>query len=118
MEKDNPCKDCDFCCRHIALEIDTPETSEEFDQIKWFLTHKDIWIFIDHDDSWNLQANNKCEKLIQGKCSIYEKRPQICRSYDTENCEKYGQGESSKILWKTIEEFEDWIEKGKVIPEE
>ena len=113
MEKTNPCFGCDQCCRYVALEIDEPEDKEDFDQIKWFLVHKDVWIFIDHDDSWNIQFNTPCEKLDDKKCSIYEKRPTICRKHSVENCEKYGEGDSFKFLWKNLEEFEEWLKKNK-----
>ena len=113
----NLCDECDLCCRHIAVEIDKPETKKEYDQIKWFLLHKEVWVFIDNDNSWNLQVNNKCEKLGQdGFCTYYKKRPAICRDYSADSCEKNGDGKSFKILWKSLQEFEDWISGGSVIP--
>ena len=118
MEDKNPCDGCDLCCRHIAVEIDEPETKKEFDQIRWFLLHRDVWVFIDNDDSWNLQVNTPCEKLNNGMCSYYEKRPAICREYSVDNCERLGDGDSFKIMWKSIEEFERWIEAGKFVSED
>jgi len=116
MGKKNPCDGCDLCCRHIAVEIDTPENKKEFDQIRWFLLHEDVWVFVDNDDSWNLQVNNKCEKLDNKMCSYYEKRPAICRDYSAGSCERNGSGESFKVMWKNVEEFEKWVDEGKVIP--
>ncbi len=113
MESDNPCQGCSLCCRYVALEIDTPEDQNDFDQIKWFLVHKNVWVFIDHDDSWNLQFNTPCEKLEGHLCGIYKTRPQICRDYSTENCERYGEGNSFKILWKSMEDFEEYLETSK-----
>lgn len=114
MEETNPCFGCTKCCNHVALEIDTPEDKEDFDQIRWFLVHRDVFVFIDHDDSWNLQFNSPCEKLSEnGSCTIYDKRPTICREYDSENCERYGEGNSYKVLWKNLEEFEEWMKKNK-----
>ncbi len=108
---ENSCDGCDKCCKYIALEIDEPETKKEFDQIRWFLIHKDVWIFIDHDDSWNIQFNTPCENLKEGLCTVYETRPQICREYSSENCERFGDGDSFKFLWKTVDEFEIWFAK-------
>ena len=113
MTKELSCDGCDLCCRHVALEIDEPEDKEDFDQIRWFLAHNDVWVFLDHDDSWNVQFNTPCEKLNDELCSIYEKRPILCRKYSTENCEKYGEGDSHTKLWKTIEEFDEWLEENK-----
>ena len=118
MMKKNPCDGCDLCCRHIAVEIDEPESEKEFGQIRWFLLHEDVWVFIDNDNSWNLQVNRPCVKLKDNMCSYYEKRPQICRDYSAENCERNGDGDSFKLMWKNLEEFEEWVESGKIIPED
>jgi len=121
MGSDNPCENCSLCCRYVALEIDAPEDQEDFDQIKWFLLHKDVWVFIDHDDSWNIQFNTPCEKLEGHLCGIHPKklgieadlRPHICHKHETNSCEKYGEGNSFVELWRTIEEFEGWLKKHK-----
>jgi Fe-S-cluster containining protein len=118
MKKENPCDGCDLCCRHVAVEIDKPENKKEFDQIRWFLLHDDIWIFVDNDDSWNMQVNRPCVKLKDKMCSYYEKRPQICRDYSAVNCERNGDGDSFKVMWKSLEEFEEWFANGKIIPED
>ena len=116
MNKKNPCDGCDLCCKYIALEIDTPEDKNDYEQIRWYLAHKNVWVWIDHDDSWNLQFNTPCEKLDKQLCTIYDKRPQICRDYSTDACERYGDGDSFKLLWKHMEEFDEWLANGKVIP--
>ena len=113
MAEKNLCDGCDLCCRHIAVEIDKPENNKEFDQIRWFLLHQDVWVFIDNDDSWNLQINTPCVKLKAGMCEIYNKRPQICRDYSAENCERNGNGKSFKVMWKNLEEFEEWMRKNR-----
>jgi uncharacterized protein len=112
----NPCDGCTKCCNHIAIELDKPDDEESWDNLRWYLVHKNVWIFVDHDDSWNIQFNSPCEKVNQeGWCGIYETRPKICRNYTTRSCEKYGDGESFKQLFKTLEEFDDWNNKGRVI---
>ena len=109
MRDKNPCERCDLCCRHIAVEIDKPETDEEYDQIRWFLLHRDVWIFIDNDDSWNLQVNNKCKRLGKGGwCEFYDKRPIICKKYSSDNCEGNGEGDSFRALFRCLEDFEKW----------
>ncbi len=111
---ENPCEGCTKCCDYVALEIDKPETKQDFDEIRWFLLHKDVLVFIDHDDSWNLQFDTKCEKMKEdGWCNYYEKRPHICRKHSPDNCEKFGEGNSFKTMWKTIEEFDVWMKKNK-----
>jgi uncharacterized protein len=113
----NPCNGCVQCCSYVAIELDEPEDEDDWQNIRWYLTHKDVWVFVDHDDSWNVQFNTMCEMIDDnGWCGIYEKRPFICRHYKTENCEKYGPGDSYKLLFKTLEEFDDWVSKGRIIP--
>jgi len=97
----------------VAIEIDKPENQEDIDQIKWFLVHKNVLVFIDNDDSWNIQFNTPCVKLSKNLCSIYEQRPKICRDHSSDNCEKYGDGESYKVLWKNLPEFEEWLKNNK-----
>lgn len=116
-DETNPCEGCTTCCSYVAIELDSPENEEEYNNIRWYLVHKDVWIFVDHDNSWNIQFNSPCEMLNEkGWCKIYEKRPMICRQYTTKNCEKNGNGKSYKILFKTLKEFEEWFNNGKVIP--
>ena len=118
-DEENPCHGCTKCCEYVALEIDEPENEKDFDEIRWFLAHKDVWVFIDNDDSWNLQFNTPCEKIGDGGwCEIYERRPFICGAHSSETCDKHGEGDSYKLLWKNIEGFEKWFSDGKVIPED
>ena len=113
MDEKNPCAGCSLCCRYIAMEIDKPTTKKDVDQIRWFLIHKNVWVFIDHDKTWNIQFNTPCEKLDGHLCSIYEKRPQICRNYSVETCEKYGDGDAFTVLFKNEDEFKEWLKKDK-----
>ena len=66
-----------------------------------------------------MQVNNKCEKLTAGgMCGYYEERPAICRDYSADNCERNGDGDSFKVMWKGVEEFNVWVSEGCVIPED
>jgi len=119
QNEENPCDGCTKCCNYVAIELDEPEDEDDWNHIRWYLVHQNTWIFIDNDDSWNIQFNTPCQKIDEkGWCTIYDKRPKICRKYTTENCEKYGEGESFKVLFKTMEEFDEWYKNGKVIPED
>ena len=62
--------------------------------------------------------NRPCVKLKDTMCSYYEKRPSICRDYSAVNCERNWDVDSFKIMWKNVEEFEKWVEEGRVIPED
>ncbi len=82
------CKQCGGkCCRYFCFQIDEPESFEEFEDLRWFLLHRDISIHVDEGD-WYISIANECSALqADGRCGMYEKRPLICRTYDHANCD-------------------------------
>ncbi|MBL9163328.1 MAG: YkgJ family cysteine cluster protein [Planctomycetaceae bacterium] len=75
------------CCRYFALPMETPETFEEFEFIRWFLLHDRASVFQEEGD-WYMLVHTTCKHLgHDNRCGIYETRPQICRDYTTDNCE-------------------------------
>ncbi|AQT69040.1 Flagellin N-methylase [Anaerohalosphaera lusitana] len=87
--KKSLCDKCTgLCCRYFALPIDTPEDWDDYDDIRWYLNHEDITVFVE-DGDWYVQVANKCKYLSEDdyKCQMYETRPKICRGYSTENCD-------------------------------
>lgn len=75
------------CCRYFALSIDTPETFEDFEFIRWYLLHENTSLFTE-DDTWYLVVHTVCQHLqSDNRCGIYETRPRICREYSTDDCE-------------------------------
>jgi hypothetical protein len=115
-KKDNPCFGCSLCCRYVSVEIDKPRinSKKDIDEIKWFLLHKNIEVYIDNDNNWNIQFNTKCKKLKKnGLCAIYKTRPQICREHSVDECEKYGGGKPYKVSFKNIKQFEKWLDSEK-----
>ena len=82
---------CEFCtakcCRYFALPIETPDSFEDFEFIRWYLLHDRASVFTE-DDTWYLLVHTVCKHLGENNmCGIYETRPQICRDYSTKNCE-------------------------------
>ena len=82
---------CEFCtakcCRYFALPIETPESFDDFEFIRWYLLHDRASVFTE-DDTWYLLVHTECKHLQPDhRCGIYETRPQICRDYTTDNCE-------------------------------
>jgi Fe-S-cluster containining protein len=75
------------CCRYFALPMEKPDTFEEFEYIRWFLLHERASVFKE-DDDWYILVHTTCKHLqSDNRCGIYETRPQICRTYTTDNCE-------------------------------
>ena len=76
-----------ICCRYFALQIDTPKAPSDYDDIRWYLMHENVHIFIE-DGLWYLAIQTRCQNLGQdNRCGVYEDRPRICRDYSTENCD-------------------------------
>lgn len=110
------CKECTLCCEYITVEIGTPKTKEDLDEIRWFLLH-DVEVFIDEEDKWRITVYQRCEALgNDGKCKIYDQRPIVCRNYSYNECEKYkGKNYGEKATFKTVEEFLDYVKNHPII---
>lgn len=87
------CEHCTaLCCRYIALPLETPEDREDFDDIRWYLLHENVSIFVEKGE-WYISFVANCRHLLpDNRCGIYETRPRICRKYETANCD-YHSGE-------------------------
>ena len=75
------------CCRYLAIEIDKPASKRDYDDIRWYLLHEGISVFVE-DGDWHLQIQTACKHLgADNLCQFYETRPQICRDYHPDNCD-------------------------------
>jgi hypothetical protein len=53
----------------------------------WQISHANTQVYKD-SDGWFLLVNNRCLHLQDdGRCGIYDNRPQICREHDNDECE-------------------------------
>jgi Fe-S-cluster containining protein len=108
----NLCEGCTICCEHIAIEIDSPETKEDLSKWLDYLRYNNVWIFIEDNGGWSIEFRTRCKQLDSlGHCKAYSHRPPICKSYDQDECEKYGEGEFCEHLFKNDDEFLNFIEK-------
>ena len=82
------CQHCTArCCRYFSLPMDTPTTWKDFDNIRWFMFHGRVQVFVDRD-IWYLVVFGDCKHLqADHRCGIYQDRPGICRKYSTTHCE-------------------------------
>ncbi len=112
------CSSCDaYCCRHVAVSVDTPKTKKEYDTIRWYLLHENIWVSIDHKGNWLLEMRTPCTKIDKDyRCAIYENRPRICVEYPFENelCERQTEELAYKYLFKNEKEFEAYLDEKKI----
>lgn len=105
-----------LCCRYFALEIDTPKTWREYDNIRWYIMHENVVVYIEKK-KWYLAVLTKCKNLRDDNlCGIYETRPKICREYTTDNCDWHGGEYDFEKLFTSAEEIEAYAReklKGK-----
>ena len=109
--KQSLCDDCKgLCCRYMALPLETPEDKEDFDDIRWYLCHKDITVFVE-DGDWYVNIKNKCRHLSEKDylCKIYDKRPKICRGYHTKECELAGDEYDYELHFTNDKQMEEYI---------
>jgi len=100
-----------LCCRYITIEIEKPTRKADVDEIRWFLAHEDVEVFIE-DGDWYVQVNTRCKHLTtDNRCAIYEDRFQVCRDHDPKECEA-SDGEVEAVIFRTTEEFDAyWARK-------
>ncbi|MBL7141139.1 MAG: YkgJ family cysteine cluster protein [Planctomycetes bacterium] len=97
------------CCRYIVVEIEKPRTKIDREEIRWFLAHKNVLVYVDDDDkTWNVQFTTPCEHLDgEGRCRIYPGRYEICRDHDPATCEA-SDSESGDTIFFTTADFDRW----------
>ena len=104
-----PCRKCDAkCCKYFALQIDSPRSRDDFENLRWYIAHKNTAIFYEKG-KWFLEIKNKCKYLGKNnKCTIYERRPKICRDHSVDMCELHGEAEHD-MYFKSLKMLDDYI---------
>lgn len=104
-DRKNQCLRCAAkCCGYFALPIDEPEDRKDFDDIRWYLLHEAVSVFVE-DGDWYIQIDSRCSALTaEGLCSIYEDRPRICRKYKAGECEFAVPDGEHELLLETPED--------------
>ncbi len=98
-----------LCCRYFALEIDAPTKPSDFEDMRWFILHDKVEIFTE-GRSWYVQVFNRCRWLGEDNlCTNYDKRPEICRTYENDWCDRdelEGSTGGNDKAFRTLEELE------------
>jgi len=99
------------CCRYFMLEIDAPACKSDFENIRWYLCHHDTTIYVEKGNKWFLHILSPCRYLTNdGRCGVYENRPEICREHDPDECE-FDTEYEAKLVFATLSELDNYIEK-------
>lgn len=78
------------CCRYLALPIDKPKSARDYDDLRWYLMHEDVSVFVEEGE-WFVQFQTRCRNLgADNRCTIYDSRPEICREYEPGVCDYSG----------------------------
>ena len=76
-----------LCCRYVTQEIDAPRSKYDFEHLLWQVSHDGVSAYKD-SDGWTLMFQTTCAHLRDdGRCGIYDHRPQICRDHSNDFCE-------------------------------
>jgi len=105
------------CCEYYTVYLDEPEDAEDFDELRWFLAHEGCHVYID-EGQWHLNVATRCRFLgADGRCSIYEHRPTVCRDFGREEeCEFTCEFDFERTF-RTLKDIEDYARE-KLPPEE
>lgn len=107
----NQCASCGKCCSHVTVEIDKPETKEDYEEVRWFTLHENVMVYIDDEGDWYIEFRTRCKALDEeNRCDIYDKRPTICRKYDADDCEQHGEGNYYEIKFTKPSEVEAYMQ--------
>ncbi len=100
------------CCMYFSIEIDEPENDGDYDDLLWIIAHRDTEIYV-NEDRWYLLVRSPCRFYDPIKrCLIYTRRPRICRSHTTDECE-FDDDYGFDLHFHTYEELERYIRTNK-----
>ena len=106
-----PCDKCGGrCCKYVAVQLEKPRAKSDHEHIKWYLLHKNVNVFVDHDKNWFVEFRTPClAQKLNNKCKVYELRPDICRVHCTGEgtCEYYDTPFTK--YFTTIDEYNEYI---------
>ena len=103
------CEHCTAaCCRYIAIPIDTPKNKRDYDDIRWYLMHEGITVFVEEDE-WYCQFQTTCRNLgLDNRCTVYDTRPEICAEYKAQDCDYVGGTYGYEQLFTHPKAIEDY----------
>lgn len=85
------CRKCGaLCCHMLVTCIEKPKDDDDIDYYKWHLHFDTVSIAIRHH-RWYLVVQGRCVYLDDNNlCTIYDRRPAICRRLNPPHCERFG----------------------------
>lgn len=109
LPEKNPCEGCDHCCRYVTIPIDRPRSRGDFDNIRWYVLHRNVYVLCDWEGQWMVLFETPCDWLKDGRCGHYVHRPEICREYDPADCERYCPQPAERIMLKNEKDLDEFL---------
>jgi Fe-S-cluster containining protein len=82
------CTECGKCCTYVAVGVNAPNSVRRATDMLWYLFHENVTVYRDGGGEWSVVFETRCRNLQPDlRCSVYEHRPEICRSFDNTTCE-------------------------------
>jgi len=98
------------CCRYVAVEIETPRSRWQFDQVRWLLLHENVAVYVGTDRRWYVEFRTKCRALGDDhRCTIYPERPDLCRAYEVKTCPRWASGKAYLVRFESDREYADYL---------
>jgi len=95
----------------VAVALAPLRDVDDRDLIRWYLSHRQVCVYIDKDEDWWVQVGTDCRHIAaDGGCGIYQSRPQLCRDYGSDACERADHDGENVAEFTTAEEFERFFE--------
>lgn len=104
------CNGCDArCCRYFTVPLERPEDEHDFDALYWYMLHEGVSIYVDAEGDWFVNVDSRCRALGEdGMCTVYSRRPDICREHNDEICEKGDEEYGFREHFLTVEALKDY----------
>ena len=109
------------CCTYFAVPIGRPETYEDFEQVRWYLLHRGVAVYVDTEGEWNMLVRNLCRNLkkVPGgkepgshfRCKDYGNRPIICREFSPRTCEFTRGSHAVEEFFETAGQLDDYARR-------
>jgi len=109
------CVMCGKCCSYVAIQLDDPEDQDDIENIKWYLAHKNVRVYIDDELDWYVQFLTRCEYLNDdNQCIFYltgqeKERPAICQNHSSTECEMSGLEEDEEFSFENMDDFNEFL---------
>ena len=102
------------CCRYVTILIENPAKNKvNRDEARWFLLHDNIHL-LKEGAEWYVQVDTACREIAGGHlCGIYEDRPTVCREYEADGCDHFGEPNEKQLLISTPEQWEEFLAERK-----